>query len=138
MSSKLKKQVLAQKTVLVIEDERPLALAIQTKLEKGGFSVVTARTVAQGLHYLEELKGIDVIWLDHYLPGGMTGLDFVAKLKAPKSKWRKIPIFVVSNTASSANVRTYLRLGVSRYCVKAEQRLDKIVKEVKDSLKHPE
>jgi DNA-binding NarL/FixJ family response regulator len=68
----------------------------------------------------------------------MTGLDFVAKLKAPKSKWRKIPIFVVSNTASSANVRTYLRLGVSRYCVKAEQRLDKIVKEVKDSLKHPE
>jgi|SRR3989344_4022868 len=134
MTSKSKKQELFQKTVLVIEDERPLVLAIQTKLEKSGFTVVTARTVEQGLHYLEELGGVDVIWLDHYLPGEKTGLDFVAKIKAPKSKWKKIPIFIVSNTASNANVRTYLRLGVSKYCVKAEHRLDAIIKEIGSSL----
>ena len=68
--------------------------------------------------------------LDHYLPGEKTGLDFVAKLKAPKSKWKNIPIFIVSNTASSNNVRSYLRLGVSKYCVKSDNRLDKIVSDI--------
>jgi len=119
------------KTILVIEDERPLIQAIQTKLESNGFIVVTARTIDQGLDYLENIEKIDAIWLDHYLPGEKTGLDFVAYLKGPKSKWAKMPIFIVSNTASSGNVRSYMSLGVSKYCVKAEHRLDQIVKDLK-------
>jgi len=122
------------KTVLVIEDERPLIRIIEAKLEKAGFDVITARTVDQGLSYIEEVGNIDVVWLDHYLPGEKTGLDFVAKLRSPGSKWIKIPIFIVSNTASDSNVRSYLRLGVSKYCVKAEHRLDEIVSDIKSSL----
>ena len=128
---------ISKKTILVIEDERPLVSVIQAKLEKNGFEVITARTVDQGFHYIEELAEIDAVWLDHYLPGEKSGLDFVAKMKGPKSKWKKIPIFVVSNTASSTNVRTYLRLGVSKYCVKAEFRMDQIVQDVKEFLDNP-
>ena len=126
-----------QKTALVIEDERPLAKIIQAKFEKGGFDVITARTVDQGLDYLEEVPGIDVIWLDHYLPGDKNGLDFVAKIKSPGSKWVKIPVFVVSNTASNSNVRSYLQLGVTKYSVKAEHRLDEIIEDIRLFLDKP-
>ncbi|OHA61618.1 MAG: hypothetical protein A2556_00795 [Candidatus Vogelbacteria bacterium RIFOXYD2_FULL_44_9] len=121
----------SKKTILVIENERPLVQIIQAKLERVGFDVVTARTVDQGLDYLEEVDAIDAIWLDHYLPGEKTGLDFVAQLKKSGSKWAKIPIFVVSNTASSGNLRSYLRLGVDKYSVKAEHRLDEITNDLK-------
>ncbi|MDP1689947.1 MAG: hypothetical protein Q8L52_01965, partial [bacterium] len=70
-----------EKTILVIEDERPLVAAIKTKLDNAGLDVITARTIEQGLHYLEDVGTIDAIWLDHYLLGRETGLDFVAKLK---------------------------------------------------------
>lgn len=120
-----------KRTILVIEDERPLVQIIQAKLEKVGFDVVTARTVDQGLNYMEEVDTIDAVWLDHYLPGDKTGLDFVVQLKKSGSKWAKIPIFVVSNTASSGNLRSYLRLGVNKYSVKAEHRLDEITNDIK-------
>lgn len=120
-----------KRTILVIEDERPLVQIIQAKLEKVGFDVVTARTVDQGFNYMEEVGTIDAVWLDHYLPGEKTGLDFVAQLKKLGSKWAKIPIFVVSNTASSGNFRSYLRLGVTKYAVKAEHRLDEITNDIK-------
>jgi DNA-binding response OmpR family regulator len=70
-----------RKTILVIEDERPLVKAIEAKLEKSGFDVVTARTVKQGLAYIDEIDSIDAVWLDHYLLGEETGLDFVAEMK---------------------------------------------------------
>ncbi|MEI7777339.1 MAG: response regulator [bacterium] len=126
------------RTILVVEDERPLVQAIETKLEKNGFDVITARTVEQAARYLEEINNIEAIWLDHYLPGDKTGLDFVAMLKSPDSKWKKLPVFIVSNTASNNNVRSYLRLGVSKYCVKADHRLDEIVTEIADFLDNPE
>ena len=127
-----------EKTMLVIEDERPLVEAIKTKLENNSFEVVTARTVEQALNYLEDLKQVDAIWLDHYLLGKEDGLDFVAKLKSHDGKWKQIPIFVVSNTASADKVQSYIRLGISKYYVKAEHRLDGIINEIKSFLDDPE
>ena len=127
-----------EKKILVVEDERPLIEAVKAKLETRGFSVVTARTVAQALVYLEELAPIDVIWLDHYLLGKEDGLDFVTKLKEPGSQWSNIPIFVVSNTAGPDKVRSYIRLGVSKYYVKAEHRLDTIITEISTFLEKGE
>lgn len=118
-------------TVLLIEDERPLVKVIEKKLKSVGFDVVTARTIDQGLSYMEEIDTIDAVWLDHYLPGEKTGLDFITRLKTPGNKWNKIPIFVVSNTASNGNLRSYIRLGVTKYFVKAEHRLDEITNDIK-------
>lgn len=126
------------KTILVIEDERPLVQAIKTKLENNGFAVTTARTVEQALNYLEDIGTIDAIWLDHYLLGKEDGLDFVTKLKSHDGKWKKTPIFVVSNTASPDKVQSYIRLGISKYYVKAEHRLDEIINEIKSFLNNPE
>ena len=124
------------KTILVIEDERPLSEAIKVKLEKNGFSVVTTRTIKQTFDYLEDIGIVDVIWLDHYLLGKENGLDFVTQLKASDGKWKNIPIFVVSNTASPDKVQSYIRLGVNKYYTKADYRLDQIIAEIKSFLEN--
>ena len=130
MGNKIEEDV----TVLLVEDERPLSEAIQKKLELSGFSVITARTVKQAMGYLEDVKKIDIIWLDHYLIGKETGLDFVVKLKEKGSLWRKIPIFVVSNTSTPEKVESYLRLGADKYYTKSDYRLDQMINDIKEFL----
>jgi DNA-binding response OmpR family regulator len=127
----------SQKTILVIEDERPLVGAVKDKLEKNGFAVITARAVDQALGYLEDVKTIDAIWLDHYLLGRENGLDFVTKFKTKGGQWNKVPIFVVSNTAGPDTVQSYIHFGISKYYVKAGHRLDKIIKDIRSFLNKP-
>jgi DNA-binding response OmpR family regulator len=124
------------KTVLVLEDEKPLLNAITKKLETHGFNVLSARSVGQATEYLEDtdIGHIDVIWLDHYLLGERNGLDLVAFVKNDKSKWKNIPIFVVSNTATPDKVKSYLELGVNKYHTKADVRLDTVIKEIQTIL----
>ena len=120
-------------TILVVEDEKPLQEAISDKLERAGFDVVSARSVKQSLAYLEDISDIDVVWLDHYLIGKEDGLSLVEKMKGHEA-WKDIPIFIVSNTATSDKVNGYLSLGIERYYVKAENRLDAIIEDIKESL----
>ncbi len=126
-----------QKTILVVEDERPLLEAIKIKLEKTGFAVVTSRTVDQTMDYLNEIGTVDAVWLDHYLLGKENGLDFVMKLKANDGRWNKIPIFVVSNTASPDKVQAYITFGVNKYYTKADHRLEEIIADIKKYLDNP-
>ena len=147
------------KTILVIEDEISLLEVVSLKLEKSGFNVITSRSVErafstplkenasgnvtlssveEALKHLEELEKVDAIWLDHNLLGKEDGLDFVKKFKANGGKWSKIPIFVVSNTSDSNLVKTYKKLGVKNYYIKAEHRLGDIVEEIKLLLKDKE
>jgi two-component system response regulator VicR len=119
-----------KKVILVVEDEKPLIDVVKKKMEICGFAVVTARSVEQALNYLKDLERVDLVWLDHYLIGKENGLDLVAKMKNDGSKWKKIPIFVVSNTASPDKVNSYLHLGADKYFTKAEYRLDDIIKDI--------
>jgi len=123
------------KVILVLEDERPLLEAIKLKLEKNNFEVVTVRSVEQAKQYVYELEKVDGIWLDHYLIGKESGLDFVAWCKEDdNTKCKNVPIFVVSNTASSDKVSTYMSLGAKKYFIKSNHRLDEIISEIKESL----
>ena len=46
--------------------------------------------------------------------------------------WSSIPVLVVSNSASPEKVHKMLDLGVKKYLIKAEHRLDDLVNEIKD------
>ncbi len=61
-------------------------------------------------------------------------MDFVVWCKEEGKDFNKIPIFVVSNTATPDKIQTYLQLGVTDYYVKAEKKLDEIVDEIKKNL----
>lgn len=113
------------KRVLVVEDERPLAVAITKKLQISGFETVLATSVEDAKKLLGAWS-IDVIWLDHYLLGEASGIDFVKIIKA-NEKWSHIPVYIVSNTAGDDKVRTYLKLGVDNYYVKSNHRLEEII-----------
>ncbi len=123
-----------EKTVLVVEDEIPLQNAIRSKLEKSNYLVVTARSVEQAIKHLRVVKDIDIVSLDHYLLGKENGLDFLTKVKN-HNKLKNIPIFVVSNTASSEKVNSYLQLGIEKYYTKSDFRLDQIIGAMNQSLK---
>lgn len=146
-----KKLPTKKKRILVIEDERALLNVINTKLEKSGFDVLSARsvdqvfssglekkdfedisirTITQALDYLSHLKTIDAIWLDHNLLGKENGLDLVVKLKANGGRWTKVPIFVVSNSENPETIQSYLELGKSKYYIKSNHRLDEIISDI--------
>ena len=120
-----------RKCVLVVEDERPLLEAIRAKLESSGFDVVGARSTQEAFNHLQDVPGISAIWLDHYLLGSENGLDFIAKCKSDGSSYKRIPIFLVSNTAGSDKVQEYMRLGAVQYYVKSDRRLADIINDIK-------
>lgn len=121
------------RTILVLEDERQLAKAVREAFSERGFEPIIVATVSDGIQQLENLKHVDVIWLDHYLLGTENGLDFVVKLKN-HPEWRGIPIFVVSNTASTTNIRSYIQLGVSNYYTKADYDISQIINDIEYAL----
>ncbi|MEK7588366.1 MAG: response regulator [Patescibacteria group bacterium] len=144
-----------KKTILVIEDEKSLFEAIKMKLEKNDYNVIHSRSVIrafgnpvlennsgeitlnaveQALKHLEELEQVDAIWLDHNLIGKEDGLDFVLKFKSNGGKWSEVPIFVVSNTSDSDLVKTYKKLGVNKYYIKAEHKLESIIEDISNTV----
>ncbi|MEX0759810.1 MAG: response regulator, partial [Tistlia sp.] len=60
-------------TILYIDDDPGLGRLVQKALGRRGYRVETAETADAGLDRLAQ-GDIDVIALDHYLPGG-TGLE---------------------------------------------------------------
>jgi DNA-binding response OmpR family regulator len=68
------------------------------------------------------------------LIGKESGLDFVLKFRANGNRWEQIPIFVVSNTSDTDLKKAYHQIGVEKYYVKAEQRLENIISEIKSTL----
>jgi CheY-like chemotaxis protein len=122
-----------KKKILVLEDEKQLARAVYEAFQDHGFETVVVSTVEEGIKQLESLENVDVIWLDHYLLGTGNGLDFVVQVKN-HPVWKKIPIFVVSNTASTTNIRAYIQLGVSNYYTKADYDIKQIIDDIQYSL----
>lgn len=118
------------KSILVVEDEKPLLNIIRIKLKKNGFNVITARSIKDAKDIFLKTEKIDAVWLDHYLLGKENGLDFVAWCKEEVLERSNIPIFIVSNTASPEKVKAYLMLGVDRYYIKAEKKLEEIIQEI--------
>ena len=120
-------------TIIVVEDESILLEAIIQKMQDNGISPITCTTAEAALESLQELsEPPDAIWLDYYLEGGgMNGLELLEELKKNET-WAKIPVLVVSNTASDEKVDKMTALGITDYFVKAENDIDELVEHVKN------
>ena len=114
-------------TIMVVEDESLLLEAITKKLDLYKIKTVSCTSGTQALDYLENFKQLpDLVWLDYHLKD-MDGLEFMNKLKM-RDKWKDIPVVVVSNSATDDKVHNILGLGAKKYIIKAEHRLDNIIK----------
>jgi CheY-like chemotaxis protein len=61
----------------------------------------------------------------------MNGLEFMRELKK-NDLWAKIPVVVVSNSASDEKKNSMLALGVDKYILKAQYRLDEIIEMIRE------
>lgn len=118
-------------TIMVVEDEKLLLDVIEQKLIEIGATVLSCLSGEDALQKLKTCKP-DVIWLDYRLRG-MSGLDFIVQTKQD-SNLANIPIIVVSNSANDETVNKLLKAGATKYLLKAQNRLDDIIKEIRELL----
>lgn len=80
-------------TILIVEDESLIRMAISDHLEEQGFNVVEARDAEQALVLLEARSDIEIIFTDVDLPGSMDGIELA---HAVRDRWPPIRIYVTS------------------------------------------
>lgn len=118
----------AKKRILIVEDERPLAHALELKLNHEGYETEVAGDGKEGL--TKALNGkFDLILLDLILPE-MDGFAVMMELRAKKIK---TPVVVLSNLGQDEDRKKAKELGVLDYLVKSNAPLAEIITLVKKS-----
>jgi CheY-like chemotaxis protein len=121
-----------QKRILVAEDEKPMAKALQLKLESEDFIVDVAFDGGEAIAKIDELaKGntmYDLAMIDVMMPkaNGFTVLEHIKKEKI------KIPsIFILSNLSQAKDVKKAKDLGASEFVIKSNTPINEIISKVK-------
>lgn len=121
------KEKKANKKILIIEDEKPLARALEIKLTHEGFEVFR---LANGEGFSSMIKGnnFSLIIADLIMPvyDGFTILETMKEHKI------KIPIFILTNLSQKEDEKKVMELGATKFFVKAETSLSKIVDYIKN------
>lgn len=119
------------KKILFIEDEAHLQKLVGQQLEQEGFQVLSALNGEIGLQKAkQELP--DLILLDLILPK-KDGFEVLQELKT-QEKTKNIPVIILTNLETSADVRKALDLGATTYLVKANYKLEEITKRIKETI----
>ncbi len=105
----------ANKQILIIEDNPDISSLIQLVLRKAPADVVHLSTANAAWPQLEKQRP-DLILLDMMLPG-LSGMDFLSALRED-SRFKTVPVIVVSIRADTAFRRQAQELGVARYLMK--------------------
>ena len=117
-----------KKNMLIVEDDALLCRALSDAFSQEQFQTVS---VGNGLDVQEvaEKNPPDIILLDLILPG----LDGFAVLKQLKSetKTASIPVVIISNLGSAADVKSAKSLGAEEYFIKANSEIKQIIDYVK-------
>ena len=103
---------MANEAILLIEDDTDLLLNNKEYLEKFGYHILTAGTLAAAAKILENTN-IDLILLDINLPDG-SGLDFITGIR----KRFDIPVIFLTARADKADVIEGLTRGGGDYVTK--------------------
>ena len=118
------------KTVLIIDDDKVLQRAYQEKLSLEGISSIFASDGKMGVTQAQSLKP-DLILLDIMLPGGINGFDVLEELKRDQHT-NHIPVIVLTNLDDEQRIAK--DIGATDYLVKADTKLEDIIKQIKEML----
>jgi two-component system OmpR family response regulator len=121
-----------KKHILVIEDERHLAVGIKYNLEAEGYRVTTIGEGPAGLAFiLENEAELDLIVLDLMLPG-MSGYAVCESLR---NSGYDIPVLILSARNQSDDRTRGFDVGANQYLTKPFD-LDELLSRVKNLLTH--
>src|SRR4051794_11511123 len=120
------------KHILVVEDERHLAMGIKFNLEDEGYRVTTVASGPAALELLEENDSeIDLIILDIMLPG-MSGYSVCEELRKRGSD---VPIMILSARTLAEDRTRGFNVGANQYLAKPFD-LDELLSRVRNLLTH--
>src|SRR5580704_3754909 len=86
-------------TVLLVEDNEEVADVAKAYLEELGYRVKRAVSAQGGLDLLEVENGVDIVFSDILMPGGMNGLELAATVR---KKFPDITVLLTTGYSSSA------------------------------------
>jgi DNA-binding response OmpR family regulator len=116
-----------KKTVLIIEDEAPAALALGNALQQEGYEVFTADDGEKGLQVALE-KRPDVMLVDLRLPK-MDGMDIVREVR--KDAWGKTAhIIILTNMSDTGRLEEAMQNDTFYYLVKGDSSIADVIKAV--------
>lgn len=116
--------------ILVAEDEKPMAKALELKLQKEGFD---AKAVFNGKDAVAEIKtgNYSFVLLDLLMPE-MDGFEVLQHLK--DNKVDAPPIIITSNLSQDEDIQKAKELGAVDFLVKANSSLTDIIQKVRSHL----
>ncbi|HEY2787787.1 MAG TPA: ATP-binding protein [Fimbriiglobus sp.] len=107
-------------TVLILEDDKGVALLQERRLERAGYAVVVTATPEQALARVRA-GGVDLLLVDQRLSPAEDGLGFFDRLRADGFD---LPVILVTGYSDDATVIRALRAGVKDYVFKSAEYLD--------------
>ncbi len=117
----------SKKKILIIEDEKPMARALELKLSNAGYDVKSATDGKCGLDCLEKEK-VDLILLDLIMPN----LDGFGVLEALKADGNATPVIVLSNLSQEEDAERAKKLGAKGFFIKSNTAIADIVNRVNE------
>lgn len=116
--------------ILVAEDEKPMAKALELKLQKEGFD---AKAVFNGKEAVEEIKTgtYNFVLLDLLMPE-MDGFEVLQHIK--DNNVQAPPIIITSNLSQDEDIQKAKDLGAVDFLVKANSSLTDIIQKVRSHL----
>lgn len=120
-----------EKSILLIEDDLFIKQMYINKIEELGIKVFASSNLKEGKLFLNKYK-IDLILLDLVLPE-TSGFDILKWLKED-DEFKDIPIIVLSNLSSQADVNQAFKLGAADYMVKSNYTPAEIMRTIQKHL----
>jgi two-component system response regulator RegA len=102
-----------EKTLLIVEDDKPFLQRLASAMQTRGFAVTTAESVAEGLQQVEQAAPAFAV-VDMRLGDG-NGLDVISALKRSRPDARAIILTGYGNIATAVNA---VKLGAVDYLAK--------------------
>lgn len=117
------------KKILIIEDEKTSAKALEIKLQKVGYDTKTVFNGEEGLKELEN-GDYDLVLLDILMPI----VDGWSVLEKIKEKEIKVKVIITSNLSQPEDKKRAMEMGASDFMVKSDSTLTDIVDRIQSIL----
>src|SRR3990167_3588980 len=115
--------------VLIVEDEKAMAKAMEIKLQKVGIVALAVFNGEDALAALETNQ-YDLVLLDIMMPG-MDGWEVMSKIN---EKGINVKVIITSNLSQEEDKKKAKELGAIDYLVKSDSTLSAIAEQVKSYL----
>lgn len=113
------------KKILIAEDEKPMAHALELKLSKAGFDTSVVFDGEEAMSALEK-ENFDLVLLDLMMPKK----DGFLVLAEMRKKGMNIPVIISTNLSQGEDIKKARELGANDYFVKSDTPIIKVVEHI--------